>query len=191
MKWILMAGLAAVISSCGENSTSSESTADTTTVTAPTTTTTYATVDVPPPVRTTFETSYPSATNIEWKRYNSEPVEMVDWDLTGWPTLDTNDYVVMFDWDGYDYYAWYDDQGNWIGATYEIPDHSKLPAAVNAAIKKDYAGYTIVEVDKEVDKRRTAYEVELQKDADRVKILYAEDGSVLKKKAAGEKVKPA
>jgi hypothetical protein len=178
-KWLLMAGALTLFVACGENSTKTESESDTTTVTPSTSTTTV--VEVPATTKTTFETKYPAATNVEWSRYR-EPVP-VEWDLAGWPTLDTTDYVVMFDYDGYDYYSWYDENGNWIGATYTITDHSQLPAAVNNAIKTKFAGYTIVEVDKEMDKSRSAYEVELHKGDDKIKVLFAENGSVIKQKS--------
>jgi putative PepSY-like beta-lactamase-inhibitor len=179
-KWLLMAGVMTLVVACGENSTKTESeTSDSTTVTPSTSTTAVA--EVPATTKTTFETKYPAATNVQWSRYY-EPVP-VEWDLAGWPTLDTTDYVVMFDYDGYDYYSWYDENGNWIGATYTIPDHSQLPAAVNNAIKTKFAGYTIVEVDKEMDKSRSAYEVELHKGDDKIKVLFAENGSVIKQKS--------
>ena len=179
-KWLFMAGVMTLFVACGENSTKTESeTSDTTTVTPSTSTTTV--VEVPATTKTTFETKYPAATNVQWSRY-TEPVP-VEWDLAGWPTLDTTDYVVVFDYDGYDYYSWYDENGNWIGASYTIPDHSQLPAAVNNAIKSQFAGYTIVEVDKEMDKSRSAYEVELHKGDDKIKVLFAENGTVIKKKS--------
>ena len=184
-KWFLMAGAMILFVACGENSTKTESTTDTTV--APSTTTAYTTVEVPATTKTTFETKYPAATNVQWSRY-SEPVP-VEWDLAGWPTLDTSDYVVVFDYDGYDYYAWYDENGDWIGATYTMPDHSKLPTAVNDAIRSQFAGYTIVEVDKEMDKSRSAYEVELHKGDDKIKVLFAENGTVIKKKSRIDDIK--
>ena len=62
---------------------------------------------------------------------------------------------------------------------------------MNKTIQAQYPGYTIVSVDKENDKNRTAYEVELSKGDDKAKVLIAENGNVLKKKAvtAGEKTK--
>jgi len=180
-KWFLIAGVMTVFVACGENSTKTESESTDSTVTPSTSTTSYTTVEVPATTKTTFETKYPAASNVQWSRY-SETVP-VEWDLAGWPVLDTSDYVVMFDYDNYDYYAWYDENGDWISASYTMPDHSQLPAAVNNAIKSQFAGYTIVEVDKEMDKSRAAYEVELHKGEDKIKVLFAEDGSVIKKKS--------
>ncbi len=189
-KWLLIAGMAVLLVSCGDNSTTSEgdrkdSSATVTTTTDNTTSGTYTSVNVPAPTRTTFETKYPSATNVQWSRYNNTTAAPVEWDMAGWPGLDTNDYVVAFDWDGYDYYSWYDEGGNWIGSTYAMPDHSKLPSSVNAAIKSQFAGYTIVEVDREMDKNRSAYEVELQKGDEKLKVLFDDNGKVMKKKTRG------
>ena len=186
-KWLFVAGMAFLLGSCGENSTTSDDTKKDSTVTTTDNTTTgtsstYATVDVPQSTRTTFETKYPSATNVQWSRYNNTAAAPVEWDMAGWPNLDTSDYVVSFDWDGYDYYAWYDEGGNWIGSTYTMTDHSKLPSAVNSAIKSQFAGYTIVEVDREMDKNRSAYEVELQKGDEKLKVLFDDNGKVIKKK---------
>lgn len=178
-KWVLMGGVVALLMACGENSTKTVSESKDTALAPDTRTTT--TIEVPATARTSFETKYPAATNVEWKRYN-EPVP-VEWELTDWPRLDTGDYVVLFDYDGYDYYSWYDESGNWISSSYTMPDHSQLPAAVNNAIKSQFAGYTIVEVDKEIDKNRSAYEVELQKGDDKMKVLFAENGDVIKKKS--------
>lgn len=194
VKWFMLAGMVALFSSCGENSSKSdEEKKDSSSYSTSTTSTNaaYTSVEVPATTRTSFETKYPNAANVQWKRYTSDPVTVVDWDLTGWPMLDTNDYYVTFDWDGNNYYAWYDEEGNWIGATTTLTDHSKLPAAVNNAIKNQYAGYTIVEVDVENDKNRTAYEVELDKGGEKVKVLFSENGTVIKKKTADSKTKPA
>ncbi len=190
-----MAGMAFLLGSCGDNSTTSETKYNDSaavTTTDPNASSSYTSVDVPASTRTTFETKYPSAKNVQWTRYNTATATPVEWDMAGWPPLDTNDYVVAFDWDGYDYYAWYDEGGNWIGSTYTVTDHSKLPASVNSAIQKDFAGYTIVEVDREMDKNRSAYEVELQKGDDKLKVLFDDNGKVIKKKtrdADGNKTK--
>jgi hypothetical protein len=186
-KWLFVAGIAILFGSCGENSTTSDET-NTDSVTTNTTTGTsssYASVDVPSNTRTTFETKYPSATNVQWSRYNTTTAAPVEWDMAGWPMLDTSDYVVTFDWDGYDYYAWYDEGGNWIGSTYTMTDHSKLPSSVNSAIQSQFAGYSIVEVDREMDKNRSAYEVELQKGDEKIKVLFDDNGKVIKKKTRG------
>lgn len=186
---MLCTGLAISIISCNDSTTTTDSDRDTTTATTTTTTpaTTTVDVDVPQATRTSFETKYPNANNVKWTRYEVRSDRAQgDWDYT----LDTGDYQVMFNWDGEDYYAWYDD-GNWVRATSPVKDHSKLPANINAEIRKNYAGYEITEVDKEHDKDRTTYEVELKKGEDKVKVHYDENGKEVKKKSKinGEKTK--
>jgi hypothetical protein len=147
-------------------------------------------VEVPAATKTTFETKYPGASDVTWTNYN-EPYSTIDWELAGWPAMDANDYVVAYDWNGADYYTWYDQDGNWVGTTSVISDYSTLPSGVNNTLKSKFNGYTVVSADKENDKNREAYELELEKGADKLKVLIATDGTVLKKKGSvdGEKVK--
>ena len=187
-KWLGLALCAAITTSCGENSTertdTDSSTVNTTTndntTSANTPVNTSTSMDVPEPTRTAFTTKYPNASNVNWRRY--ETVNTIDWDWAGWPKLDTSDYAVSYTADGVEHWAWYDENNNWVGTVSPITDFNSLPAAVNNTIKKDYAGYTIVSVDKENDKNRTAYEVELSKGSETTKVLIAENGSILKKK---------
>ena len=187
---VLATAISFGIMSCNDNaSTADESKKDTNTVTT-TENTTVTTVEVPPATKTSFETKYPGATNVRWSHYepaaDRSTVDPADWNYN----LDTSDYQVVFNWNGEDYYAWYDD-GNWIRATTTVKDNSKLPAAVNATIKAQFPGYEIVEVDKENDKDRTTYEVELKKGDDKMKVHIDENGKVVKEKGKvnGEKVK--
>lgn len=195
--WIFFAGSAMIISSCGENSTTKETTTDTTasasmeTATPDNTSVANKTVEVPAATRTSFETKYPGATDVTWTYYD-QPYSAIDWELAGWPAIDQNDYAVSYDWNGSDYYAWYDQDGNWIGTTSVITDYNNgLPAAVNNTLKKQFNGFTVVSADKENDKNREAYELELEKGSDKLKVLVAADGTVIKKKGTvdGEKVK--
>lgn len=189
-KWLALAIGAALTTSCGENST--EATAGTDSSTVSTTTPQMednTSVAVPETIRADFQSKYPTATNVSWRKY--EPVHTLEWDWTGWPVLDTGDYAVSYTWDGTQYWAWYDDNNNWIGTVSTVTDHVSLPAAVNKAVQDAFPGYTIESIDRENDKDRTAYEIELNKGEDKAKMLIAEDGKVLKKSAVtdGEKSK--
>src|SRR5688572_21196760 len=103
---MLFAGLSLAVIACSDaakdttdNDTTTNSTTTTTTPDAGTTTTS---VDVPPPTRTSFETKYPNASNVRWSRY--QPTDRSTMDPSDWNyRLDTNDYEVMFNWDGSDY----------------------------------------------------------------------------------------
>ena len=192
---MLAAGLSFGMLACNDNAgTADESKSDTSTVVTTSTENTPVdnnpAVDVPTGTRTSFETKYPNASNVRWSRYRPESdrsaMDPSDWNYK----LDTSDYEVMFNWNGEDYYAWYDD-GNWVRASSPVKDHSKLPASVNTAIRNQFADYKIVEVDKEHDKDRTTYEVQLEKGEDKMKVHFDENGKVVKKKGkvGGEKTK--
>lgn len=178
--------------SCGNNSTNDSTKNDTlppANNTANNTVNNTTTVQVPEPTQTAFKERYPTASNVTWNRY--EPISTIDWEWSGWPAMDTMDYVAQFNWDGTDYWAWYDENNNWIGTVSNISDYSSLPKAVSDALNKDFNGYTIQSVSKENDKNRTAYEVKLTKGDDKAVALVGEDGKIWKKKARvdGEKTK--
>jgi len=190
---LFISGSLLILSSCGENSTSADSKTDSTSVTtvAPADhTSAPVQVEVPAPTKTHFETTYPNATNVTWSRYE-QPVANIEWEWTAWPMLDTNDYVVTYDWDGADYYAWYDQDGNWIGTTGTVADIAGLPTTVSNTVKSQFSGFTVTSIDKENDKNREAYEIKMEKGEDKMKALIAADGTVLKKKGTmdGTKVK--
>jgi hypothetical protein len=146
------------------------------------TTTTSTTVVVPAGTQTAFTTQYPNSTNVVWSRYDPVAVIPIDWELAGWSPMDTSDYLVRFDLDNENYYAWYDSDGNWVGSAYVVKDHSKLPAPVNTTIANKYAGYTIESVNREFQKDRITYEIEMKKDNSKVKLLVDGDGNVIKEK---------
>lgn len=141
-------------------------------------------VNVPPGIQSSFTTQYPTATSVVWSNYDALADAPIDWEMAGWAIMDTSDYVVQFTMDNENYYAWYDSDGNWIGSTYNLSDHAKLPSAAHTAIKNKYADYTITDVDVEMTKdNKTAYEVKLKKaDDSRVKLLVDADGNILKEK---------
>ena len=188
---MLAAGLSLGVVACNDNATTADDVnKDTTTVVKTETDVNTTTVEVPAATRTSFESKYPGASNVRWSHYNSD-VDRSTLDASDWRyNLDTSDYEVMFNWNGDDYYAWYDD-GSWIRASSPVKDHAKLPAAVNETIRKEYAGYEIVEVDKEHDKDRTTYEIDLKKGDDKMKVHVDENGKVVKAKGKvnDEKVK--
>jgi hypothetical protein len=138
--------------------------------------------DVPATIQTSFTTQYPTATNVVWTGYDVAAVP-IDWALTDWAVLDDNDYVVRFDMDNENYYAWYDSDGNWIGSAYVVNDQSTLPAAVSNTLNSQFAGYTIEKVQKEMWKDRMAYEIKLKNTSDnKVKLLVDGNGTILKQK---------
>ena len=191
--WMMPVTAVLLLASCN-NESKSDATTDSTTVTTNTpdmntgtTGTNTTTVVVPENTRTSFTTKYPTATNVTWRRYDPAMVN-IDWDWSGW-SLDTGDYVASYNVDGSDYWVWYDENGNWVGEVSTIKDHASLPAAVTNTLKAKYEGFTIVSVDKENDKNRTAYEIELDKGGEKATVLIDANGKVMKSKGADGKTK--
>jgi hypothetical protein len=177
------------LGACNNNGEGSNNTDSASITTEKTNTTTKTSVEVPATTRTSFETKYPTASNVTWAHYETAEVP-VDWQWIGWPTMDDSDYVATFYMDNSNYWVWYDDQGNWVGTVTEVSS-SGLPAAINNVIQSQYANYTVTSVKKENDKNRTAYEIKLENGDNKVKLLVDENGKILKKKADinGEKTK--
>jgi uncharacterized membrane protein YkoI len=163
---------AVIFAACGTPS-------DSTTISSTSSNPAYA---VPGNIQTVFVTQYPTAANVTWSAYDVAAVP-IDWEMTGWTTLDANDHAVSFDMDGQRYYAWYDSDGTWIGSTYVVNDYAKLPAPVQSLISTKYSGYTIQKVHQEMWKDRMAYEIKLKKnDDDKVKLVVDNQGNILKEK---------
>lgn len=139
-------------------------------------------VSVPLSIRTDFAASYPDATNVVWNSYDVTTVP-IDWELTGWNTLDANDFTVSFDLGGNKYYAWYDSNGDLVGSAYVVNDYNKLPYAVTSLLQNRYNTYAIDAVQREMWGSRTAYEITLKGSNDsKIKLLVDADGNILREK---------
>lgn len=139
----------------------------------------------PPEVASTnFQRDYPQASNVTWRRYETTP-DMIDWDFTGWPAWDESYYVVSFNDNGSNNWLVYDPSGDW---RYSISrmSASDLPSTITTVLNRQFPGYTVVEVNKENDKNRSAYEIKLEKGSDKAKVLIDEQGNVMKKKGPGD-----
>ena len=130
--------------------------------------------NVPQPVNQSFSTKYPKAQRVEWMAY--EPIESDEL------KMDEKYYYVRFNSDGSDYVSWYDNNGGWVKTSTKLINNSGLPDAVNNTLKTKYAGYEIVEVDKENDKNMEMYEIELKKGDDKVKLKILPSGEIFKSK---------
>lgn len=196
MKKLLVAGavLSAFTLGCNSSDDGKAGNADSlnnASSTSTTSTTTTRTVEVTPIIRSNFEKTYPAAKQVVWVKYEPMPeVESIDWELAGWPRLDTSDYMANFTIDNSPYWSWYTYEGDWVG-TYTPVNTSGLPDPVNTTVLREFPGYTISSVNKENDKNRTAYEIKMQNGEDKMKALIAENGTLLKKKGkeAGIKIK--
>jgi hypothetical protein len=137
----------------------------------------------PEGIRTSFVTQYPTATNVVWSHYDPAVVSIVDWELNGWQPLNEADYTVRFIVDNEDYYAYYDDNGEWVGTVYAVRDYHIMPAVINDMIITRYPGYTITAVNKEFQRDRVTYEVELKNSNAKVKLLVDGNGNVIKERS--------
>ena len=162
--WLLAASLA-VLASCGPSYKATNQNG----------------VVVPAGTRTAFITQYPNATVVTWSQYDAATLP-IDLDLAGWPAMGQKDYVVRFTMDNEPYYAWYDSEGNWIGTAYVITDYKILPSTVSNTINSQFSGYTITSVNKEFQKDRMVYEVQLKNGDSKAKLLVDGDGNIIKQK---------
>jgi hypothetical protein len=79
-------------------------------------------------------------------------------------------------------YAWYDENGNWVGTAYMMTNNSMLPSAVNTTLNNSFSGYQIESVEREMWKDRTAYELKIKNGDSRKKVLIDANGTILKQK---------
>lgn len=139
-------------------------------------------VVAPADVQTAFVTQYPTATNVVWTSYDAAVVP-IDWELAGWTALDAGDYLVRFDMSEEPYYAWYDESGNWVGTVYVVRDHQSLPGPVTKVLTDQYPGYGITTVNREFQKDKMLYEIELKNSDTKVKLLVDGNGNIVKQKS--------
>ncbi|HSN61180.1 MAG TPA: PepSY-like domain-containing protein [Ferruginibacter sp.] len=137
-------------------------------------TTVITTAEVPDTVRVSFTKKYPAIEKVEWVKY--EPIASDDLDM------DDTYYYVRYNNSGTDYTSWYNNQGEWVKTSTRITGNANLPDAVNKTINEQYAGYTIVEIDKENDKNMDMYEIELKNGDAKTKVKILPDGTVFKRK---------
>ena len=142
-------------------------------------------IDVPASIQKSFTTQYPNATVVVWSNYDATVVP-IDWDLTGWPAMDKGDYVVSYTMTNDKYYTWYDSDGNWIGTAYVVNDYKSLPPAISTMLNDKYAGYSIVTVNKEMQKDRMSYEIQLKNGDSKAKLLVDENGNIIKQKTVAK-----
>jgi len=142
------------------------------------------TVVVSDATQSAFSTQYPNATSVVWTNYDVKLDPVIDWDLAGWTALEAGDYQVRFNIDGQDYYAWYDNDGNWVGSAYVVTDYTTLPSAVSTTLNTQFPSYNIEKMHREFQKNRMTYEVVLKKPSDdaKVKLLLNSDGTIIKQK---------
>jgi hypothetical protein len=135
---------------------------------------------VPRNISNSFATLYPTATDVTWGHYDATVESPIDWELAGWPALDSNAYMATYNVGSDRFYTWYDANGAWIGSTYNINDVNSLSSTIRTMLTNKYPGYAVVDVDKAMWKDQSAYEVKLKKDDSKMKVWVDMNGNVLK-----------
>jgi len=116
---------------------------------------------VPSLVVNSFKQQFPKASDIEWEIKG----ELYDVDFeTGFFT---------------DHEAWYDKEGKRVKYKKDIKS-SELPKPILTAVKKDFSEYRIDDAEKIEENDSTTYKVELDKFSEDLKIIFNEDGKILK-----------
>ena len=118
---------------------------------------------VPAAVTSAFKAKFPNATKTSWELENA------------------NEYEAGFKLNGEEVSANFDNTGKWLETETEIKV-SALPAAVQAALTKDFAGFKIEEASKiDSAKNGNCYEAEIEKGEETFDVLFAPDGKMLSK----------
>jgi hypothetical protein len=118
---------------------------------------------VPAAVTSAFKAKFPKATKTSWEMENA------------------NEYEAGFKLNGEEVSANFDNTGKWLETETEIKV-SALPAAVKAALSKDFAGFKIEEASKiESAKDGNCYEAELEKGEETFDVLFLPNGKILSK----------
>ena len=181
--WLISLVSAIVIVACSNNrETYNEKSTESATSTDSNSPTTYVEnnpVNVPDNVRNAFQTQYPAATNVTWSPYKA--YDKINWEWTGWPSMDSTYYAVNYTMDSRTHWGWWDRNMNWVGSTSTIQDSLMLPDPVKKTIANNYKGYKITSIDEEIDKNRTAYEIKLEKGDVTARILVDKNGRIIKK----------
>lgn len=118
--------------------------------------------EVPETVRNTFMKDHKNATDIEWER-------------------DMDNYKVEFDIGRKEYQVWYSTAGDVIKKEQEITE-ADLPEAVREAIKREYPGYYVSDVEMTWHNNATTYKMEIEKGQEEWKVVFDAMGKTLHKR---------
>jgi hypothetical protein len=142
-----------------------------------------AAYDAPVSIKAVFNSQYPKAYHASWSAYDVNSPTILDWELADWPQLQAGDYIVRFSLDTFNYYAWYNTDGGWIGSAYVINSPNALPDAVNNTVKAQFGAYSFDGAVREFWQDKEAYEIKLKNgEANKIKLLIDANGNILKQK---------
>lgn len=118
---------------------------------------------VPAAVNSAFKAKFTTATKKSWEIEN------------------TNEYEAGFKLNGKEVSANFDKTGKWLETETEIKV-SALPASIQSALSKDFAGFKINEASKiESVKNGNCFEAEIEKGKETLDVLFTADGKMLSK----------
>lgn len=118
---------------------------------------------VPSAIVSNFEKDHPRAKDIEWER-------------------DGDNYKVEFEIGDskQDHISWYNSEGNLIKHKMEI-SYNQLPVKVAAKLESDFADFKTDDIYKIDEGGKTKYKVELKNGKEELKVVFDENGNLLKK----------
>ncbi|MCX6246206.1 MAG: PepSY-like domain-containing protein [Bacteroidetes bacterium] len=117
---------------------------------------------VPVPVKQSFGKMFPSATGVNYSK-------------------EKKDFEVTFKENSVEKSAIFDRTGKWLESETVIRPED-LPKEVDAAVEKNFPGFTIAQVSKvEMPATGVVYEMDLKKDKDGLEVRISPHGDILKK----------
>lgn len=119
--------------------------------------------DVPGNLNDAFNKEYAKATDVEWEK-------------------EMDNYKVEFDLNRHEQEVWYNASGSVLKKEQEITE-AELPQAIRDAIKSQYAGYGVDDVEMIWQNNTTTYEVELEKGQDEKHVTFDGNAKVLNERA--------
>ena len=124
--------------------------------------------DVPIIVRQAFASKFPKAVKVEWSKESE------------------TEFEAEYKMNGMEMSSNFDQTGKWLVTETEIKS-SQFPAAIQAALKKDFMDYKIEESEKaETSGNEVFYEVALEKGKSNLEIKFATDGKIISKEEKKE-----
>ena len=115
---------------------------------------------VPSVIVNNFKKEFPKASDVEWERQGDQ--YNVEFEI-GWFT---------------DYEAWFTETGKIIRFTEDISERD-LPEAIKNAIKTQYKGYRIDDVEKITENGVETYKVEIEKGDDERNLVFSTNGELI------------
>jgi hypothetical protein len=128
----------------------------------------YSQKTVPENIKKEFIKKYPAAQAVKW---GSE---------------EANEWEAEFTVNGTEMSASYDEKGTWMESETEISTKD-LPAAVTAALTKDFSGYKTGEMSIIEDPKMKGFELALRKGDSSLEVVFDNSGKVIKKTELNKK----